>query len=123
MRYLDEPLTYYRRHGLNTSGSNGKSVLQCATHTRSEEWLDWPTSFVRSYSNYSSKFGDRLPDRAKRELEQQQALRKQLMRVIESKNRISAAVRMAMLSRNLYSKYLGTWETRLLDIMNVLICK
>lgn len=120
VKYIEEPLIYYRRHGKNTSGSNGESVISKAIHTPKQIWLDWPSSYVKSYSTFYEKFKDALPLNVKIELENQLEFRKLLSRVESENNWLRAMICMIRVNQQLYKKYRGPWKMFVLDILNLM---
>lgn len=118
---ITEPLSYYRRHGHNTSGSNGESVFKRARQTEKQPWFDWPSAYVNSYSTYYDRFSERLPIVVKTELEEQIRFRKMLVGVVEEKSKIRAIMLLLKDYKILYKKYRGTWKTLLIDIYNLFV--
>lgn len=123
VKCIEEPLAYYRRHGHNTSGSNGESIISKALHTPKQKWLDYPSSYVKSYGTFYEKFKDVLPVTVKKELEKQLEFRKQLAQVEEERNRLKASKCMIRVNKQLYKKYRGPWKLFVLDILNIVASK
>ena len=120
VKCVEEPLVYYRRHGHNTSGSNGESILYKVMHTSKQAWLDWPSSYVKSYTVFYEKFKFTLPMAVKEELENQLEFRKQLSDVEAETSYLKASMCMLRVNKKLYKKYRGPWKLFVLDILNII---
>lgn len=116
IRYINEPLVYYRRHGNNTSGSE-ECVLKRALHTGMQEWLDWPVGYVKSYSSFYKKFNKLIPKEIKVELEKQIEFREQLMAVVCADSFFKGIICMLKVDGGLYEEYRGPWKLRVMDIL------
>lgn len=123
VKYIDEPLVYYRRHGHNTSGSNGENIINKAIHTSNSAWFDWPSSYMKSYNVFYEKFKHVLPVPVKIELENQLEFRRQLSRVENENNCWMAIWYMLKVNKGLYKNYRGSWKLFILDILNIIALK
>lgn len=112
--YIDEPLAYYRRHGNNTSGTNGEGILQRIKQIEKQPWFDWPRAYIASYEEYYNKFKALLPKSVKTELERQINFRYQLAEAIEENVKWKSVSKLLKCYGG-YKKYRGNWKSLLVD--------
>lgn len=120
IRCIAEPLTYYRRHGNNTSGKTSEGLLHKMKRMDANMWFAWPAAFVQSYAGYYEKYSDLLPPRVKRELETQIAYRRQLADIIENKSKLKIIIELLKIYKPTYIENRGNWKTFLIDCLFIL---
>ena len=121
IRYIDEPLVYYRRHGHNTSGSNGESIIKQMRKSSINAWFDWPDAFVKSYLDYRDRFISVLPETVLQEIDKQVIFRKQLSAIISRPSKTRKLISLLRSYDSTYKYYRGDIKTLLSDAIKICI--
>ena len=115
---LDEKLVKYRRHATNTTGQQKSIRDRMRTYDR-ENWFTHAQDIRAAYTEFLSRYSDRMNEALKKELQQQIHFQSVLVDIVDRK----PFGRVRLLKEYIagrYIRYRGTWKTFALDELYLL---